>query len=162
MKYLKSFNESLSFYDKSWEDSLPEMMTVVKDGKTYQFKKGNIMLNADMIQITYDNNLYGEPNTLEFDVYYAFNDNDNKLKLDIDITYGDLTASEFSIEPPNKIEVVEYTSYHSKFDPSNTVFALDTASLTGLVNYLNNFGHGIRVTNSDFKFLDTQDNYNPN
>lgn len=153
---LRKFNES-SIYDKSWETLLPEELTLIKDGE-HVFKKGNIMLNADMLQITYSNNEVGYPNTLEFDIYLS---NNGSLKLDIDITYGDLVTSEFSIEAPNKVTVGQYTSYHSKFDPSNTVFALSDESLSGFVNFLNRF-EGMKLSVSDFKFLDKNDNYNPN
>jgi hypothetical protein len=39
-----------------------------------------------------------------FDIEYAFDENNNTVKLDVDITYGDLTGSEFTIDAPNKIE----------------------------------------------------------
>ncbi len=156
MKYLRKFNES-SIYDKSWESFLPEEITLIKDGE-HIFKKGNIMINADMVQITYSNKEVGYPNTLEFDIYFS---NNGSIKLDIDITYGDLVASEFSIESPNKVTVGQYTSYHSKFDPSNTVFALDNKSLSEFVNFLNKF-NGMKLSVSDFKFLDKSDDYNPN
>lgn len=152
MKYLKRFNESY-IYDKSWELLLPNQLTVIKDG-THSFKKGNIMINANMLQITYSNDEKGYPNTLEFDIYII----NNGSKLDIDITYGDLVVSEFTIESPNKITVDEYTSYHSKFDTSNTVFALDDESLSSFVNFLNKFD-GIHVDRKDFNFLDKYDNY---
>lgn len=156
MKYLKRFNES-SIYDKSWEEFLPYKMVVIKDGE-HILTKGNIMLNADMLQITYTSDEVGYPSTLEFDIYITDN---GHTKLDIDITYGDLMTSEFSIESPNKVTVAEYTSYHSKFDPSNTVFALSNDSLVGFVNFLNKFGD-MSLSTSDLKFLDRNDNYDPN
>lgn len=156
MKYLRRFNES-SIYDKSWEEYLPYKMVVIKDGE-HILTKGNIMLNADMLQITYSSDEVGYPSTLEFDIYITHN---GHTKLNIDITYGDLVTSEFSIEAPNKITVGEYTSYRSKFDPSNTVFALSNDSLIGFVGFLNKF-EGMRLSTSDFKFLDKNDNYDPN
>lgn len=156
MKYLRKFNES-SVYDKSWEKFLPHKMVVIKDGE-HILTKGNIMLNADMLQITYSSDEVGYPSTLEFDIYITHN---GHTKLSIDITYGDLVASEFSIDPPNKITVGEYTSYHSKFDPSNTVFALSDDSLSEFVSFLNKF-KGMNLSISDFKFLDSKDNYDPN
>lgn len=155
MKYLKRFNES-SIYDKSWEMLLPNQLTIIKDGN-HTFNKGNIMVNADMLQITYSNDDKGYPNTLEFDIYIV----DGGLRLDIDITYGDLVVSEFTINSPNKITIGEYTSYHSKFDPSNTVFALEDRSLQSFISFLNKF-KGMKLSTSDFKFLDKNDNYDPN
>jgi len=121
------------------------------------------MTNANMLQIIYGNDdLVGEPAQIEFDIYYTFNENRNSIKLTVEITHGDQVVSDFTIEPPNKVNVVQYTSYHSKFDPSNTVFALDDSSLQGFVNYLNAFNHGLSLSVNDFKFLDSRDNYNPN
>jgi hypothetical protein len=81
--------------------------------------------------------------------------------LGVDITYGDLMACEFTAEAPNKIKVVEYTSYHSKFDPSNTVFGLVDDSLQSFINFLNRF-EGMKLKKEYFKFLDQYDNYSPN
>jgi hypothetical protein len=125
------------------------------------------MLHSDMVQITYastpldtkeQGEIWGAPDTLEFDIYFAKGDN---IVLNIDITYGNLMACEFSVEAPNKVKVVEYTSYHSKFDPSNTVFGLDDDSLESFVSFLNNFS-GMKLKKEDFKFLDQYDNYMPN
>ena len=96
--------------------------------------------------------------TLEFDIYFAKEDN---IVLNIDITYGDAMVCEFSVEAPNKIKVIEYTSYHSKFDPSNTVFGFDDDSLESFVKFLNNFS-GMKLKKEYFKFLDQNDNYSPN
>jgi hypothetical protein len=166
MRFIKTFEQydiGLSFYNKEWEDLLPETITIIKADQKRTFKKGNIMTNANMLQIIYGNDdLVGEPAQIEFDIYYTFNENRNSIKLTVEITHGDQVVSDFTIEPPNKVNVVQYTSYHSKFDPSNTVFALDDSSLQGFVNYLNAFNHGLSLSVNDFKFLDSRDNYNPN
>lgn len=161
MKYLKKWNESvISVYNPDWEKLLPNTITVIKgysDGvKEHIHKKGNVMMHSNMIQITYDNDEYGYPDTLEFDVYFSREDGG---KLDIDITWGDEVVSEFSIEPPNSVSVIQYTSYRSKFDTSNTVFALDDLSLLKLVTFLNKF-EGIDIEVKDLNFLDKYDNYN--
>jgi len=193
MKYLKRFNEDIegtidsngimkpnidvktdsinTIYDKSWENYLPEYVTLNYKGELFKFKKDNIMLHSDMVQITYastpmdsqeSEEIWGTPDTLEFDIYFAKEDDeDDKVVLNIDITYGDLMACEFIIEAPNKIKVVEYTSYHSKFDPSNTVFGLVDDSLESFINFLNKFS-GMKLKKEDFKFLDQNDNYTPN
>ena len=70
-------------------------------------------------------------------------------------------ASTIVIEKPNKIKVIQYTSYGSKFDPSNTVFALTDDSLESFINFLNRFD-GMKLKREDFKFLDQNDNYLPN
>jgi len=189
MKYLKRFNEDITatigsngvikpnhnvksdvintIYDKRWEENLPTFITINYHGELYKFKKDNIMLHSDMVQITYASTpldseepgeIWGAPDTLEFDIYFAKEEN---IVLNIDITYGNAMACEFSVEAPNKIKVIEYTSYHSKFDPSNTVFGLDNDSLESFVKFLNNFS-GMKLKKEDFKFLDQNDNYIPN
>ena len=67
-------------------------------------------------------------------------------------------ACEFSIEQPNKVNVIQTTTYHSKFDPSNTVFALEDESLNKFINFLNRFD-GIKVTRYELRFLDKYDNW---
>ncbi len=189
MKYLKRFNEDITatigsngtikpnhnvksdvintIYDKRWEEHLPPFITINYHGELYKFKKDNIMLHSDMVQITYastpldgeeSGEIWGAPDTLEFDIYFAKEEN---IVLNIDITYGDAMVCEFSVEAPNKVKVVEYTSHHSKFDPSNTVFALVDDSLESFVNFLNRFS-GMKLKKEDFKFLDQNDNYMPN
>lgn len=154
-------NDGMSFYDKKWESFLPEKITVFKAGKSYEFTKGNTLLNASWVNVTYENHLYGEPNSLMFDIEYVFDDNNNEVKLDVDITYGDLMVSEFTIEAPNKINVGQYTSYGSKFDPSNTEFSLDSNALQSLANYFNAFDHGIHLTVEDLKFLSNTQHDDP-
>lgn len=192
MKYLKRFNEDIeatiksngnisanidpktddinTIYDKRWEDQLSEFFTIDYHGKQFKFKKDNIMLHSDMVQITYastplnskeSGEIWGVPDTLEFDIYFAKDNQTNKIRLTVDITYGDLMACEFTIEAPNKVKVVEYTSYHSKFDPSDTVFGLVDDSLQSFINFLNKFS-GMKLEKEDFKFLDQYDDYSPN
>ena len=64
------------------------------------------------------------------------------------------------VESPSKVGVIEYTSFRSKTDPSNTVFALDDNSLQSFVDFLNRFD-GFKLDISQFKFLDRLDDYQP-
>jgi hypothetical protein len=159
MKYLKNYIlfES-NIYDIDWKSILPKEMVVLKDGE-HSFKLGNVMKNADMVQVTYENsnNEWGAPSTLEFDFYFSENP---KMRIDIDITWGDAMACEFYIDSPSKVGVIEYTSFKSKTDPSNTIFALDNKSLKDFVDFLNRFD-GFKLDVSQFKFLDQFDNYQP-
>ena len=82
------------------------------------------------------------------------------MRIDIDITWGEAMACEFYIESPNKVGVTEYTSFRSKTDPSNTIFALDNNSLKEFVDFLNKFD-GFKLDVSQFKFLDQYDDYQP-
>lgn len=193
MKYLKTFNENIeatvhedgkitpnqnvqtsivdTIYDERWKNELSEYFTINYHGKLYKFKKDNIMLHSDMIQITYasvpgdvktsteQGEIWGAPDTLEFDLYFAKNI-DNKISITISITYGDFVACEFVIKPPNDIKVIEYTSKHSKFDRSNTIFGLDDDSLKSFIQFLNKFSD-MKLTKDDFKFLDQYDDYKP-
>lgn len=190
MKYLRRFNEDIeatiknsimspnidvktnildTIYDKRWENELSELLTINYHNNLYKFKKSNIMLHSDMIQITYastpldseeSEEIWGSSDTLEFDIYFAKDDKDSNITLTIDITYGDAMVCEFNIEKPNKIKVIQYTSYGSKFDPSNTVFALTDDSLESFIKFLNRFD-GMKLKREDFKFLDQYDNYHP-
>jgi hypothetical protein len=159
MKYLKSYIlfES-NIYDVDWKTILPQQMVILKDGE-HTFNLGNIMKNADMVQVTYQNsnNELGSPSTLEFDFYFSENP---KMRIDIDITWGEAMACEFYIDSPSKVGVIEYTSFRSKTDPSNTIFALDNNSLKEFIDFLNRFD-GFKLDVSQFKFLDQSDNYQP-
>lgn len=163
MKHLIKFNESLiNIYDIDWHHLAPQELTVIKDDKRNKFRLGNVMKHFDMIQVTYDSvdgEIWGVPDTLEFDFYFTKPGGHlNKLiRINIDITYGDLMASEFSITTPDIVNVIEYTSYHSKFDPSNTVFAFDEESIQKIINFINSF-NTIKVRRDQFNFLDEDPN----
>lgn len=146
----------ISIYDVDLRTLMPKNMTVLKDG-VHEFTIGNVMKHSDMVQVTYENSNdeFGVPSTLEFDFYFSQNPN---MRIDVDVTWGDAMACEFYIEAPSKVGVIEYTSYGSKTDPSNTVFALEDGCLGEFVDFLNRFD-GIRLTVDQFKFLDKRDNY---
>jgi hypothetical protein len=159
MKYLKSYIlfES-NIYDVDWKKILPQQMVILKDGE-HTFKLGNIMKNSDMVQVTYENsnNEWGVPSTLEFDFYFS---EDPKMRIDIDITWGEAMVCEFYVDSPSKVGVTEYTSFKSKTDPSNTIFALDNNSLKEFVDFLNKFDV-FKLDVSQFKFLDQSGDYQP-
>lgn len=189
MKFLKKFNEMVSdidsnlptdsvysdytldepnkdlyphiVYKPDWEKQLPEFMEIIYHNEIYKFKKGNIMLIGDLVEISYESdpeNPWGKPDCLEFDIYFVKDDNTGKMRIDVDITYGDLMACEFSVEEPNKVNVIQHTTYHSKFDPSNTVFALEDESLKNFINFLNKLNN-FKLTTHDLRFLDKYDNW---
>lgn len=174
MKYIKTykiFETNASFmYDPSWEGVLPTHIKVIKgdprNPEILSFKKGISRHLGPEVQIPYetDNHNGGrqDPDTLEFDIYWSFDVNTKSLNINVEVNYGDLTACQFSIEAPNKVDVIRYTSYHSKDDKSNTVFALDDESLQGFCNFINKWDHGIQIKMDDMKFLDQYDDYSPN
>jgi hypothetical protein len=89
----------------------------------------------------------------------TFQDNsNNKIRLDIDITVGDLIVSEFNIESPNVVNVIQNTTYRSKFNTSE-IFAFTDESLKQFVDFLNKF-NGMKLDVTYFKFLDKYDDYN--
>lgn len=181
MRYLRNFNENLSIYNPEWEKFLPEEIVVLKGQEhgvdKWVYKKGNIMLNADMIQISYDIDEWMAPDTFEIDIYLVKDDSMEKrgdfttikrfgkidydrspgkyipnLRLDVDITFGDEMASEFTITK-NGVDILQHTTFGSKFDPSNTLFAIGDDSLKKLVDFFNRFNHGVKLSLSDFYFL---------
>ncbi len=181
MKYLRKFFEYKTIYEEDWHKFVPDGLVVIKGdttnnegeiidpktgestGKKCFYKLGNIM--SDLVyQVTYDKKFEtpGIPETLEFDVAVIENGNNNKFELDVEITFGDLICAGFKITAPNVISVYQYTSYFSKNDPSNTVFAFDEDSLSKIVKFFNSFD-SINIDRSDLNFLDKNpDNYRPN
>lgn len=159
MRYIKTYKlfESI-IYDTDWSKIAPKEMCVLKDDE-HHFNLGNIMKHSDMIQVTYENikNEWGVPSTLEFDFYFS---QSSAMRIDIDITWGDSMACEFFVESPSKVGVIEYTSFRSKTNPSNSIFALDDKSLKEFVDFLNKFD-GFKLDISQFKFLDQYDDYQP-
>jgi len=156
---IKRFKEGPDIYHYDWESNLPKSITIIQRGKQVTFKRGNVMKHFDMVQCTYENSDWGFPDTLEFDFYFLKPVDKSNFKIDIDITIGDAMVCEFSLESPNKVNVIEYTSWRSQTDPSNTIFALEDSSLLDFVNFLNKFtGFDLKI--SDFKFLDKYDNFN--
>lgn len=176
MKYIKMFSEMVNtsivdtIYDPEWENELSEYLIINYHGKLYKFKKDNIMMHADMMQITFssvpgdvkksteEGEIWGAPDTLEIDMYFAKNIPNDKIRMNIDITYGDFMACEFSIMPPNKVKVIQYTSKGSKFDPSNTTFGFVDESIDKLINFFNKF-KDVNLNRNDLRFLDQHDNY---
>lgn len=173
--------QDVSIYDADWKELLPQEMIILKDatkrtlynnGKIkkkwkHAFKLGNIMKHSNMIQVTYENanNERGVPSTLEIDFHFSEVIEElipeDIMRIDIDITWGEAMACEFYIDNTGKVEVIEYTSFNSKTDPSNTIFALDDNSLKSFVEFLNRFGlFNFDVTK--FKFLDKSGDYLPN
>lgn len=183
MKYLKRFNENISVYNPKWEEFLPNTLIVYKGQDhgvdKWIYKKSNVMLNSDMLQITYggvEDDM--APDTFEIDIYmvrdtafdktgdsttvvksgtFDYDANIGKklpnLRLTVDITFGDEMACEFTIDKVNGVRLFQDTTYDSKFDPSNTIFALSDESLKKFVNFLNRFNHGVELKLDDFNFL---------
>jgi len=173
MKFIKSYKifeaDSTFMYDQKWEEVLPVYIKVIKgDPQNPQrlvYKKGVSRHLGAEVQIPYEtmdkSGGRENPDTLEFDIYWNFDTNTNSLNINVEVNYGELTACEFNIEAPNKIDVIRYTSYHSKDDPSNTVFAIDGESLQAFCNYINRWDSEFNINRKDLNFMDVYDNYLP-
>ncbi len=157
-------------------------ITEVDSNNEYIFDKNECTIDNGLVQFTYYYNSAdqsdiknkdkrpipldpnyalenGEPSMLEFDIHFSkigqgdLYDNDDKIKLLVDITYGNNMAVEFSLEAPNKINIIHYTSAGSKYD-KDTHWGFTDESIQDLVKFFNAFNHGIELTPNDLKFLD--------
>lgn len=179
MKYLKRFveSESYSVFDSNgWKRFLPKKLNVVTNNgswalelpqEEYGMKHATNITNLmNCIQISYYQNTPSkeggdvtrdaEPDNLEFDITIVKNNNGEhanpkSLKLDVDITYGDSMTSEFTIEMPNKVDVIHYTGYGSKYD-NESFFGFDDDTIEDLVAFFNSWGY--QLTKKDLSFID--------
>jgi len=159
MKYLKKFFEhKISIFNQDWVKLLPETLEIVTDNGNFVLKKSQLTINDAMYQFSYyQSDVFGEPDFLEFDIYIVKNNdgdvsNSDKLKIDVDITYGDAMVSEFTIMD-NKVNIIHYTGKGSKYDP-DTFFGFTDDSLEGLIKFFNAFGFSL--TMKDFLFIDKE------
>lgn len=169
MKHLKRFFEhGISYFDQNIKRVIPNKLEIVTDNGNYSLTRCDLMLNGDLIEIVYYHNtpsknngdvlVDGEPDYLDFDIHVmkknnGMESNPDTLRLDVDITYGDAMVSEFSIEMPNKVDVIHYTGKGSKYDP-DTFFGFTDESLDSLVSFFNSFG--FKLSKEDFKFIDKE------
>jgi hypothetical protein len=158
MRTLKTFEQfdNTGLLSADWRPILPQTIVVLKgddDGRPMErtFRLGNIIKNANMTQVIYEatKSIFGHPDEMSVDVYYY---EGAEHKMAVDIMYGDLVASEFTVTSPNKVRVVEDTGYGSKFDPSNTVFALSDETINALVRFINEVD-GFTVSADQLHFL---------
>jgi hypothetical protein len=154
MKTFEQFDET-ELLGADWRKILPKTIEVVKEVENKilrrTFRLGNVIKNANMTQVIYEaeKSLFGHPDEMSMDVYYY---DDHKSKMTIDIIYGDLVACEFTVRSPRDVEVVEDTSYGSKFDPSNTIFALSDRTINDLVSFVNQVD-GFDISVGQLSFL---------
>lgn len=138
---------AISIFDKeNWRKYLPQKLKLVTDNGEFLLSQTDVILNGDIIQITWYQNTFkgpndvnddGEPDYIEFDIHMVkTNDgtfaNPDNLKLNIDITYGDSMVSEFTISKPGDIKVIHYTGYGSKYD-KETEFGFEDETIKELV-----------------------------
>ena len=168
-KHIKKYNEGTSIFNQEIKNFFPDKIYLSKTNGDWELDKKDIMLNGDLIQMAYYQNTPeesgdvlsdGEPDYLEFDIH--IDKNERGIKLLVDITYGDSMVCEFSIEAPNKINVIHYTGINSKYDP-DTHFGFTDETINDLVKLFNSFNHGLKLTSDDFNFIDKDlDSYKHN
>ena len=163
-KHIKKYNEGTSIFSQEVKKFFPDKIYLATTHGDWEFEKKDLMLNGDLIQMAYHHNPSedskdvlsdGEPDFLEFDIHTA--KNERGIKLLVDITYGDSMASEFSIESPNKINVIHYTGINSKYDPK-TYFGFTDETINDLVKLFNSFNLDFKLTSDYFKFIDKDPN----
>jgi GMP synthase-like glutamine amidotransferase len=141
----------------NFDQSLSDLDT---SNQVYTLEKNDCTIDSDLIQFNYyhstikrpeDVTVDGEPDILEFDIHFV--KNEDGIKLLVDISYGDNICFEFSIESPNKINVIHYTGIGSKYD-SDTHVGFTDESIKDLVKFFNSFNHGIKLSEKDLAFLD--------
>ena len=172
VKHIKKYNEitnSTSIFSQEIKNFFPDKIYLSTTDGDWELDKKDIMLNGDLIQMAYYQNTPeesgdvlsdGEPDYLEFDIH--IDKNERGIKLLVDITYGDSMVCEFSIEAPNKINVIHYTGINSKYDP-DTHFGFTDETINDLVKLFNSFNHGLKLTSDDFNFIDKDlDSYKHN
>lgn len=169
--------DNISIFQQDWfEKLLPDTISIVSDPKSfklnydqsvtpiekkeYVFDKNDCTIDSDLVQFNYwyspelqpgDEIKDGEPSCIEFDIHFL--NNQDGIKLIVDITYGDHKAVEFTIEAPNKINVIHYTGIGSKYD-SETHWGFKDETIRDLVKFFNAFNHGIKLEPKDLSFID--------
>jgi len=147
----------ISIFDQEWfEKALPDTMEIVSLEKRYSLKKNDCTINGDLCQFNYwhaalDEKENGEPSMLEFDLHFM--KNESGIKTIVDITYGDNMACEFSLEAPNKINVIHYTGAGSKYDQASH-WGFSDRTISDLTRFFNSFEHGIDISEKDLAFID--------
>ncbi len=173
MKFIKSYKifeaDATFMYDQSIENILPKYIKLIKgDPKNplrLVYKKGISRHLGAEVQIPYEtmehNGGRENPDTLELDIYWDYDTNNQSLSMNVEVNYGDLTASQFSIKAPNNVSIIRYTSLNSKDDPSNTIFAIDDESIQSLCNYFNRWDQSFKLKPENFDFLNGYGDYLP-
>lgn len=175
MKYLKYFEQRayssnyVSIIDSDIEKFLPQKIDIYTmggggdGGGNYQLELDAVTREIDVLRVPYSQNTPekeggdvladGEPDNLEFDMHFVrkHEGNSSKLKINVDLTYGDSMVSSFSLEQPNKVIVNHYTGLGSHID-TETHFGLCDESLKELVKFFNRFGFTLHE--KDFSFID--------
>ena len=171
MKYLKRYNEheNLSIFGEEWKKLLPKKLTIITQNGEFELvnstgKKNEPDDRPDIVVngVGSEINAYyyqkaklpsSEPDSLSIDMY--LNKNENGIKILVSIIYGESSMSEFSLEAPNKVDVIGYDGIGSLYDPKS-FFAFTDESIKELIYFFNSFNNGLKLTTNDFTFLDNK------
>ena len=168
MRYLYDFKifEHLSILDKEIENLLPKELEIITSNGKFKLKKSDLTREINILRVNYwhctskkTGNVLsdGEPDYLDLDIHFL--KNENGLKILVDVTYGDFMASEFSIHSQNKVDIINYNGFGSKFDPKSH-FGFSQESLKSLIDFFNKFGFNLKI--NQFKFIDEfEGDFNP-
>lgn len=176
MTFEEATSEYSVFDTASWQNLLPDSLTVVTENGKWTLRRKNqksetghavdISNLMNCVQISYHQNTVdmaggdvtadGEPDYLSIDIdIVKENDgssaNPETLKLDVDICYGDSMKYEFTISKPGLVKLHNYNGYNSLHDPG-TSFGFVEESLCGLIDFFESWG--FRLKREDFDFID--------
>jgi GMP synthase-like glutamine amidotransferase len=142
------------------KDRFPKSIEVYTDHGTFTYTIGDFTREPDILRVTYNGvsaeetgNVLsdGEPDFVCFDIHFLRKQ--DKLKLIINITYGDTIVSEFSLQAPNKLKIGHYEGIGSKVSP-DTHFGFSDDTLKALIGVFNSFDESFSFNKNDFEFLD--------
>jgi hypothetical protein len=159
MKFLKKFFEhNISIFDDSWKKLLPKKIQIITSSGLFNLESSQMTMTGELIRISYIHRVKGEPLFLMFDIHLVkdndgFEANPDTLRLNVDITYGNRMCSEFTIEKPNKVNIILYDGKGSKYDSDNS-FGFTDESLNHLVKFFNSFGYELTI--DDLYFIDKE------
>lgn len=143
---------------------LPNKMYLSNDAGNWDLNLGDAEKTFPSIQILYHHSTPeksgdvlsdGEPDYLGLDIHFL--EDDTRLNLNVDITYGDAMVFSFKLFPGNKVEVGHYNGYGSKFDPE-TKFYFTEKSIGELMNLFNLINPMFKLTRDRLNFLDGDKN----
>lgn len=161
--------ESFNQYDITREDiknKFPKEISIYTTNGSFKLKLGDFTREVDIIRASYSHSTPeemggnvvadGEPDSVSFDIHFT-KTNEGKRKILIDISYGDDMHTEFALTQPNKVKLIHYNGYDSRFD-GETHFGFQDNCLKELVKLFNSFDKNFKFSVNDFKFIDKYPN----
>jgi GMP synthase-like glutamine amidotransferase len=141
-------------------ERFPQTLSCYTDHGTFTYKLGDCTREGDILRAAYNGSTYektgnplddGEPDFIGLDIHFM--SQNNQLKTNVIITYGDAVVSEFNMLPPNKVKVGHYEGIDSMASPE-THFGFNDNSLRDIVKLFNSFDKSYKFTTNEFKFID--------